>query len=1031
MVRKSGKRGFSEKNSFCPQCKMPLITERGKYPWFASIFADGALIASGSYIGGQYVLTAPYGLRDHETLTIRDPSTLKVVLNHISTSDTTVTSLHYTVNRYVTPFYYDPRMYEVGTTLKSGFRIYYETNSDTLAYLSNTDVYTLTGTDYMFNIFEYENIQPVPRIDYSAIFLELDKVPAFDGIQPIKLYNGTNMDVSLVQRGCSCIAIGSGLTEYVETLHRAEDVSDGLSTSYIDYLDIVRTTDYAIIKEVPLFLEEEAILTSDGLGNTGVQIRVNDRYTSARWFSALFRDHLVSDLGEALGSDYNFASTDAMNRFRVVNTINAIPAYGLNLPDVIYHQTGDPSDTVVNNRFRSLVTEVYAASAGYITPKPVPEGVETWKEWADYIKNYFISNGGGMAALIACLDKVGAYGSSDQFVEQGFYAQSILDRSVKLIPGMPPILTLDFTWYSDFQEDFFVTTDSQMALTLPDVGGPLVVWNSDSNEWMQIGVTSWFPYGVDRFRGAKLPYTFSSVGTLIALENDFPVTISFANSINFVVAGNQFPSDYVNTTASTDSLRFTSDFPTFFSFLSEFEINNSDLTWSSSDPRSVLSTNLGIINREIQEYTLDNQPESYRDANYQLRTGEMMRVFSANSTYHPENARGEDYDFEISLSSDYPAVIHDDDRGYFIMRVYNGKIIRQSRFRFHQREKLCLLHGCLNASPDETSTADSKIGMFDDTQGFGFGLDQSDIYVFRRYHYNTLAGTGSLQLPIFATTDIVYYQNSWNLDSLDGTGDSGINIEKYPVVDRADGYPCVVNLKYRGNVFIIDFRWKQVKMGFMLNGIPRYCHQFNWEHEFRPPQSHLTYPIRFQIDGSSQSDATDMFFMGSEIYVPKGDIMEYLTPYQTKLFRFETNLTLTPAGPGKIPIFSIRPSSAYPATNIRFEKISLIVKSSHTILWEFSKNSQLVGATWETRPQHGSTSQLDESAIFFRGGETLFTGVGGPGEVVVERLDRVAPVGIRLDGAADNVTFGFEKLSTGTGAGDIKLWYQVIWSETS
>lgn len=93
-----------------------------------------------------------------------------------------------------------------------------------------------------------------------------------------------------------------------------------------------------------------------------------------------------------------------------------------------------------------------------------------------------------------------------------------------------------------------------------------------------------------------------------------------------------------------------------------------------------------------------------------------------------------------------------------------------------------------------------EIGQFNDDNGLFFRIDDGIAYVVRR-----TKTSGSV-------VDNSVAQSSWNIDAMDGTGNSGITID----FDKTQ-------------IFIIDYEWLgvgRVRMGFVIGGSIYYCHEF-------------------------------------------------------------------------------------------------------------------------------------------------------------------------------------------------------------
>lgn len=119
----------------------------------------------------------------------------------------------------------------------------------------------------------------------------------------------------------------------------------------------------------------------------------------------------------------------------------------------------------------------------------------------------------------------------------------------------------------------------------------------------------------------------------------------------------------------------------------------------------------------------------------------------------------------------------------------------------------------------------SRIGYFDDNNGLFFS-------------YNN--GTPSVVLRN-NSTDTTISQSNWNIDKLDGTGTSKLNLDFT-----------------KAQLFVIDFEWLgvgRIRFGFYAMGRINYCHQIiNINSLTSPYMLTPNLPIRYELSGSSSGD---------------------------------------------------------------------------------------------------------------------------------------------------------------------------------
>ena len=164
----------------------------------------------------------------------------------------------------------------------------------------------------------------------------------------------------------------------------------------------------------------------------------------------------------------------------------------------------------------------------------------------------------------------------------------------------------------------------------------------------------------------------------------------------------------------------------------------------------------------------------------------------------------------------------------------NSSVIRQSKKRHcYQPGKAqsIILTGNFNSQPQLNVI--KRIGYFSNNDGIGFSSSGSSFGVFIR---TNVSGT---------PTETFVSQSNWNIDKLDGTGQSGntLNISG-------------------SQIFFMDFQWLgvgRVRYGVFLNGTFVYAHQITNENSLNTVfMSSPNQPIRYEIinSGSVPSNLT-------------------------------------------------------------------------------------------------------------------------------------------------------------------------------
>lgn len=165
----------------------------------------------------------------------------------------------------------------------------------------------------------------------------------------------------------------------------------------------------------------------------------------------------------------------------------------------------------------------------------------------------------------------------------------------------------------------------------------------------------------------------------------------------------------------------------------------------------------------------------------------------------------------------------------FSVSANNDRVIRQSRqYTTYQPGKSFLIYltGILNSNNNDINTS-SKIGYFDENNGIYFEYVNQTICIVLRS--NTSGSVVNTQIT----------QSNWNMDPMDGTGTSRLNIDfsKYLI-------------------FSINFSWLGagiIRCGLYYAGKHYYIHTFRNNDIDKPYMRTANLPTRFELSSSGGS----------------------------------------------------------------------------------------------------------------------------------------------------------------------------------
>ena len=259
------------------------------------------------------------------------------------------------------------------------------------------------------------------------------------------------------------------------------------------------------------------------------------------------------------------------------------------------------------------------------------------------------------------------------------------------------------------------------------------------------------------------------------------------------------------------------------------------------------STTTGSVNVATNErggvhypvYDLNTDSANF-DAFARLRTSDPQTIFDSKQIHNSGGLLWDDQ--EVSGSGTSSTWSQDGAHVELAVTANTaGKRIRQTYMRFNYqpgKSQLVLLTGYLN---NPTATGISRcMGVFDDNNGIFATNDEGTIKLVIRSSV-----TGSV-------VDTSVSQSEWNIDPMDGSGDSGITL---------DGS--------KSQILIIDFEWLGVgraRIGWVIDGIPVYCHQFLHANVGTSVyMSTPNLPVRYEIENDGTGEAASVYHICSTI----------------------------------------------------------------------------------------------------------------------------------------------------------------------
>lgn len=317
-----------------------------------------------------------------------------------------------------------------------------------------------------------------------------------------------------------------------------------------------------------------------------------------------------------------------------------------------------------------------------------------------------------------------------------------------------------------------------------------------------------------------------------------------------------------------------------------------------------------------------------------------------------------------------------------------GKRVRQSkrRFSYQAGKSQAIMVSCLFGAAATGITR--KVGYYDDSNGLFFQQTSAGMAVVRRTFT-----TG-------VVVDNPVAQASWNLDPMNGTGPSGVNLDFT-----------------KTQILFIDFEWLgvgRVRMGFVVKGVIVYCHEFLNSNVLTVVYMSVpNLPVRYSIENDGTGGAAGLTQICCSVQSEAGQQDIGLT------FGLNRGATALTTGNN---------SSIYPLIAVRYQTgrnivpVRMLDFSVSTATATFSAyliiNPTVVGTALSFTPLANSALEYDiarDNNTTVTGGTIVNTVVGISNKssaLAVESPSDIS-IGATIAGVSDIMVLGVQRL-TGT-----------------
>jgi len=259
--------------------------------------------------------------------------------------------------------------------------------------------------------------------------------------------------------------------------------------------------------------------------------------------------------------------------------------------------------------------------------------------------------------------------------------------------------------------------------------------------------------------------------------------------------------------------------------------------------------------------------------------------------------------------------------------------IRQTFQRFNYqagKSQFALLTGKLSTLAD----VNSRIGLIEGE----VGSEASPYSAYNGIYFSSVNGTVYVNIMKNGSNDAVA-QSSWNIDTMDGNGPSGVALDFTKV-----------------QIFVIDFEWLgvgRVRFGFNIDGVTHYCHQMVHANIITSTYTKTpNLPIRYEIRSTGGADS--MQKICCSIMSEGGIEQSGITHIGSSALNTLANNT---AGTNNTVMAAIRLQSARPYSTLRLLSFAGLVFSDTPVRWSIA----LVKGTFQISV-NGTPTAMDDLA---------------------------------------------------------------------
>jgi len=369
------------------------------------------------------------------------------------------------------------------------------------------------------------------------------------------------------------------------------------------------------------------------------------------------------------------------------------------------------------------------------------------------------------------------------------------------------------------------------------------------------------------------------------------------------------------------------------------------------------------------------------DAFSRLRTASAKTTFDTKLTHDNEPEFWE----ESQVSGAGTGSFYSIDRASVAIYVSNGTIgkrVRQTYARpnYQPGKSQMILMTCIMGGSG--SGIIRETGQFDDENGLFFRNDGGTMKVVRKTHV-----TGS-------AVDNEVAQSSWNIDTFDGNGNSGITLDFT-----------------KTQIFVIDYQWLgvgRVRFGFDIDGVIYYCHEMLHANNLDAVyMSTPNNPLRYSVENNGTGAFADLECICSCV-ISEGGQEATGTDYWYSTEGTHVNANVA----GNVyAVLGVQLTDGHRGEDVDIHSMNMLTETNDNYEWMIYKNPTVGGTfTYNTAAYGPFDVAKGATSNTITAGDQIAGGFGSKGSSIGSDIDFEGSFGESINGTKDTFVLAVRPL---------------------